>query len=192
MLLALALASALAAADPADPVAPPRPSLRQVTEAAGLPWPPPDFWIGVDKSERTLVAWSGALPLKTWPVGLGEPAGDKRRQGDRRTPDGTFHVVTRNARSRFHRFLGLDYPRPEDADRGLRAGWITREEAEAIRAAAARGARPPWNTALGGAIGIHGGGSATDWTLGCIALDDAALDELWPAARLGTPVVITE
>ena len=43
-----------------------------------------------------------------------------------------------------------------------------------------------------GAIGIHGGGSGGDWTLGYIALEDGDIEELWVATRIGTPVTILE
>jgi hypothetical protein len=52
------------------------------------------------------------------------------------------------------------------------------------------GRRPPWKTALGGEIGIHGGGSGLDWTWGCIALENEAVAELFPVLPLGTPVRI--
>ena len=37
---------------------------------------------------------------------------------------------------------------------------------------------------------IHGGGTADDWTAGCVALDDGDMDALWAACPLGTPVEI--
>jgi WD40 repeat protein len=49
---------------------------------------------------------------------------------------------------------------------------------------------PPQDTALGGEIFIHGGGTGSDWTLGCIALADARIDWLFAAAGPGTVVVI--
>ena len=35
-----------------------------------------------------------------------------------------------------------------------------------------------------------GGGIAGDWTAGCVALEDADMDVLWPLCPLGTPVEI--
>ncbi len=57
-------------------------------------------------------------------------------------------------------------------------------------AAIDNGRCPPWNTRLGGEIFIHGRGSGSDWTLGCVALDDADMKELYDAVSLGTPVII--
>jgi hypothetical protein len=67
---------------------------------------------------------------------------------------------------------------------------ITRAEHEAILAAHRERRCPPWKTALGGEVGIHGGGVGRDWTLGCIALENRDVDELWQALPLGTPVLI--
>jgi L,D-peptidoglycan transpeptidase YkuD (ErfK/YbiS/YcfS/YnhG family) len=49
---------------------------------------------------------------------------------------------------------------------------------------------PPQTTRLGGEIYIHGRGSRSDWTLGCIALDDDAMKELYDAIPVGTVVRI--
>ncbi|MFR5856107.1 MAG: L,D-transpeptidase family protein [Lachnospiraceae bacterium] len=39
--------------------------------------------------------------------------------------------------------------------------------------------RPPWGTALGGEIYLHEGGTASDWTQGCIALESADMARLF-------------
>lgn len=167
-------------------------SLRENAEARGVSWPPERFWIEIDKSERRLTAWSGGVALKHYRVGLADGVGDKVRQGDLKTPTGLFRVVTRNAKSSFHLFLGLSYPDPEDARRGLAQGLVTEAQAASIEEAAAAGRKPPWDTRLGGAIGIHGGGGSADWTLGCIAVEDEEIEELWELARHGTRVLIEE
>ena len=59
-----------------------------------------------------------------------------------------------------------------------------------IRQAVEQGKRPPWSTKLGGQIGIHGGGTSRDWTAGCVALTDEAVEELFEAIPYGTVVVI--
>lgn len=173
-----------------DPPAVEPVTLRDAVDAAGLPWPPPELTIRVEKAARRLTVHSGDRALVTWPVALGGPNADKVRQGDRATPEGTFRVVTRNDRSQFHLFLGLSYPNAEDADRGVADGTITATQAARIREADAAGRVPPWNTALGGAIGIHGGGAGADWTLGCIAVENPQIEELWEVAPMGTKVVI--
>jgi len=162
-----------------------RRTLSEACAAAGVPYPPPDVRIVVEKSLRRLTLLSGARPIIRYRVGLGfAPSDNKAREGDGRTPEGELRVVTRNEKSRFRRFLGLSYPRPADITQGA----VTLDERASIERAFRDGTQPPWETPLGGAVGIHGHGGSSDWTSGCIALDDAAIDLLWEAVPLGTPV----
>lgn len=165
-------------------------TLQAAATQAGVAWPLTEVWVHIDKSDHQLVLYSGPTAVKRYRAGLGDPNGDKGQQGDRKTPEGTFRVVTRNAQSRFHLFIGLSYPTAEDADRGLAAGLISAATAARIREAEAAGRQPPWNTPLGGAIGIHGEGGAADWTLGCVAVENDEIEELWGAVPMGTRVVI--
>ena len=133
----------------------------------------------VDKSDHTLTLYAGDRALKTYRVALGtEPVGDKICQGDRRTPEGRYVLDYRNPNSKYHRSIHVSYP--DAADR---------------REAAARGCPP------GGDIMIHGlppGWDSLarlvdplpDWTLGCIALRNAEMDEIWNAVADGTPIEI--
>lgn len=147
--------------------------------------------IVVTKGDRRLELFDGDALVRTYGVALGaDPVGTKLREGDRRTPEGVYYVCTRNAESRYHRALGLSYPGTADAGRGLRDGTITQVQHDAIVAAIEAGARPPWDTPVGGEIMIHGNGAGRDWTLGCIALEDADIAELFEAVRMGTPVEI--
>jgi murein L,D-transpeptidase YafK len=143
------------------------------------------------KSKRLLCLFDGDRLIRSYAIDLGSyPSGPKHRQGDGRTPLGTFRVVTRNAASPYHRFLGLDYPNTEAVGRGLREGLISKGEAASIRAALAAGRCPDWSTALGGGIGIHGRWRGSDWTAGCIALADENVEELFSVLRIGDPVEI--
>jgi murein L,D-transpeptidase YafK len=157
--------------------------------------------ITVRKAARQLeLACDGTVRAR-YRVSLGrDPRGPKQREGDGRTPEGDYYVCTRNERSAFHLFLGLSYPGPADADRGVKARRIGPAHARAIAAAHAERRAPPWNTALGGAVGIHGIKRGWgflgpmhrwfDWTNGCIALADHEIETLWQAAPLGTPVKV--
>ena len=194
--IALAAACALLAArsagwNPLKPPPAPAVALRAACRAAQVAYPPPRPRVLIRKGERTLSLYSGDTLVKRYPVALGRaPAGDKEREGDGRTPEGEFYVCTRLERSRFHRFLGISYPAPEDAHRGLEARLVTRAERDAILAAHRRRRKPSWDTRLGGAVGIHGGGTTFDWTLGCIALENDAVEELFAVLPHGTPVRI--
>lgn len=145
----------------------------------------------ISKSGRRLALYSGGAVVRTYRVGLGlDPVNDKVRQGDRRTPEGSFYIFIKNPKSSFYLSLGLSYPDIEDAERGLRDGLISRAQHNRIVRAIERRERPPQNTALGGDIFIHGNGSQSDWTWGCIALDNKDMKELFDAVPVGTRVEI--
>jgi len=145
----------------------------------------------VHKERRELVVYSGETLLKTYRVGLGlNPVPPKERQGDRATPEGAYVVCRKNPRSQFLLSLGLSYPNAADADRGLKAGLVSRRQHRQILESARTGSCPPWDTPLGGEIFVHGNGSASDWTWGCVALDDDDIRELYPRIPVGTPVVV--
>ncbi|HYE16422.1 MAG TPA: L,D-transpeptidase [Pyrinomonadaceae bacterium] len=147
--------------------------------------------IVVSKRARRLVLYSAGRPVRAYRVVLGfAPEGDKVEQGDGRTPEGAFYVCMKNERSRFYLSLGLSYPDEEDAARGLRDGLITRAQHDRIARAIRRKLTPPWNTRLGGEIFIHGGGTASDWTAGCVALENEHIKELFDSVPLGAAVVI--
>jgi len=147
----------------------------------------------VDKTGRTLTVLSAGTVVKVYRIALGRrPDWDKVRQGDNRTPLGHFYVCNKNAQSNFNKALGLSYPNAEDARRGLAVGLITRRQELAILEAVEHGQQPPWNTKLGGQIMIHGGGTARDWTTGCVAMNDSDIDELFPLVPVGTPVVVEQ
>jgi len=98
-------------------------------------------------------------------VGLGlNPVDDKKRQGDRATPEGEFYIFTKNNKSTYYLSLGISYPNVEDAERGLRDGLISRAQHDAIVKAIRSKTAPPQNTELGGDIYIHGNGASSDWT----------------------------
>ena len=147
--------------------------------------------IVVSKSARQLSLYSDGRVVRTYRVALGtNPVDDKLRQGDRSTPEGDFYVCVKNARSNFYLSLGLSYPNVEDAERGLRDKLITRAQRDAIVRAIQNKRRPPWDTALGGEIFIHGGGTEGDWTWGCVALANPDIKELFDAVPMGTSVRI--
>jgi murein L,D-transpeptidase YafK len=144
---------------------------------------PPDGAITADsvvvvKKERTLTLMSRGTVLKTYKVALGgEPVGPKMRQGDHRTPEGTYILDHRNAHSRFYRAIHISYPNARDLAQARKLG-----------------------VASGGDIYVHGlpngygwlGGNhrLKDWTDGCIAVTNEEIDEIWRAVKDGTPIEI--
>lgn len=137
---------------------------------------PPVTQIIVNKSARQMLFLSGNTIIKAYNVGLGnEPIGHKQFEGDGRTPEGLYYIDRRNPDSRYHLSLGISYPNPQD-------------EANA----AALGMR------AGSDIFIHGQGSEgqalskvkRDWTVGCIAVTDPEIEDIYAMVREGTPIQI--
>lgn len=134
--------------------------------------------IVIFKAEHKLQLLNSGKALKTYKVALGpNPVGHKEREGDGRTPEGVYVIDYRNANSQFYRALHVSYPNAADRE-----------------AARKRGVRP------GGLIMIHGLGkkygwvgsahTLKDWTLGCIAVTNEEIDEIWKLVPDGTPVEI--
>jgi murein L,D-transpeptidase YafK len=134
--------------------------------------------------------------VKTYSCITGGNAGDKAVEGDRKTPEGSFHIVFKNPQSKFHLSLGLDYPNREDAQRGLASGLITRRQYEDILAALAsdltreENQKKLWYTPLGGEIFLHGHAEGRTGTAGCVALSNPDIEELYAVLPLGTPVEV--
>ncbi|NIA08602.1 MAG: L,D-transpeptidase family protein [Nitrospiraceae bacterium] len=155
--------------------------------------------IVIDKGIHRLFLCRHGKIIKRIPVSLGiDSMSPKRHREDGSTPEGSYYVTYKKAKSRFYKFLGISYPNEVDAWMGLRAGYISLGEFHSIVRAISAGSPPPDYTALGGGIGIHGGGiyrnngrqRTRDWTEGCIAVDDHAMDIIYAFCRLGDPVVI--
>jgi murein L,D-transpeptidase YafK len=152
--------------------------------------------IHIDKARRRLRLIDTDCIILDCSIGLGScPVGHKQAEGDGRTPEGIYYVCTRNHRSKYTLFLGLSYPSPADAQAAFQHGSISSAQLDAVIHAHKAKTRPPWDTPLGGQIGIHGGGIAkgdglADSTVGCIALLNDDIRRLWAFAPLGTPVYI--
>jgi murein L,D-transpeptidase YafK len=130
------------------------------------------------KSKRRLLLLHHGVVLKSYSIALGShPRGPKRWEGDGRTPEGLYVIDGRLADSAYHLSLHISYPSEADRERALAAG------------------KDP-----GGKIMIHGMperfGYAEparffgDWTDGCIAVDNTAIEQIWNAVDDGTPIEI--
>jgi uncharacterized protein YijF (DUF1287 family) len=155
-----------------------------------------DLWIKVLKKERRLILMHGAKVVKAYRIALSSfnPLGDKVKQGDGGTPEGRFFIceMIRNPGQAKYgaRSMRLSYPNIEDARRGLKDGLIDQKAYWAVIKSIRAGRMPPQNTSLGGSIRIHGGGAQNDWTLGCVALEDEDVREIYEQVRPGTRVEI--
>ena len=133
---------------------------------------PPVTAVEVHKADRKLYLLNGTQVLKAYDMHLGgTPVGPKHFEGDGKTPEGLYYITHRNARSAFHLSLGISYPNTID------------------RAYAASQGKEP-----GGDIFIHGerqqGASRGDWTVGCIAVTDREIEEIFAMVNPGTPISI--
>jgi hypothetical protein len=122
----------------------------------------------VDRAGEAPSCWRAALGV----TNQGEhPPGAKGRRGDRKTPEGWYRSSDRPW-SRFAPAITIHYPNRADANAAYAAGIIDDEQRDAIHARLDNDQSPSAATGLGGNILFHGGGSARDWTHGCVALND--------------------
>jgi murein L,D-transpeptidase YafK len=132
----------------------------------------------IRKSERMLFLEQDGQVFREYSVSLGmNPIGHKQRRGDKRTPEGSYVISHHLPGSMFYKALLISYPNRDD-----------------IRAARRKGYDP------GGLIMIHGLPEAAkgneedffqrDWTNGCIAVTNDAIDQIWNLVKDGTPVDI--
>lgn len=153
------------------------------------------FRLVIRKGERRLLLYhsiGGREELdRTLRIALGgEPTGRKTKQGDGATPEGEYYITHRNRASMYHLSLGLSYPNQSDAANGVVRRLITRKQYESIAQAISKLEKPPQSTALGGDIFIHGGGTTSDWTAGCIAIENQDIEYLFQRLPLKTRVTI--
>lgn len=153
--------------------------------------------IKVTKSRGELRVMDGSAMVKIYKCITGSNFGDKEIEGDRKTPEGRFHIVCKNPQSKFHLSMGLDYPNEEDANRGLAAGLLSPDMHRRLLDDINRGDMSDenvqnrvWKTPLGGEIFIHGCAESRTGTAGCIALTNPDITELYALCPVGTPVDI--
>jgi lipoprotein-anchoring transpeptidase ErfK/SrfK len=146
----------------------------------------PGRWILIRKSDHTLSVFDADHRVKTYAVVLGaDPVDPKLYEGDRRTPEGEYHVIAKHVHPEWQRFLLLDYPNADD-----RQVYIWRRTKGLVPA---RGGQV---AGTGGAIGIHGtvndalNRAGVNWTYGCISLLSRDMRELYDIVPVGTRVVI--
>ena len=130
------------------------------------------------KKDHLLELIAKGKMIRTYKVALGQGGlAPKQKEGDARTPEGRYVIDSRNAASAYHKALHISYPNAEDRKRAAKLG-----------------------VSPGGAVMIHGlpngkgwvgaGHRLYDWTLGCIAVTDDEIEEIWRLVPTGTPVEI--
>jgi len=132
----------------------------------------------IDKSDRELQLLSDGRVFRTFKIALGiSPTGDKKEEGDFKTPEGRYLLDVRNPDSDYFLSIHVSYPNIEDRN-----------------AAKNLGLNP------GGSIMIHGQPNVPshtetyyrtqDWTNGCIAVSNSDMIDIWLMTGENTPIEI--
>src|SRR5438874_13795551 len=73
------------------------------------------YYIVIDKSDYELSVYDAEGWLVTYPIVFGnKDQGDKMVQGDRKTPEGTFTIISKKMHNKWCRYFGLDFPTAAD------------------------------------------------------------------------------
>ena len=132
----------------------------------------------VEKAKRKLHLLKGGVAFRSFDIALGiRPIGDKEKEGDFKTPEGSYLLDARNPDSEYFLAIHVSYP-------------DSRDRAEARK----KGVDP------GGAIMIHGQPNdptrseayyrTQDWTNGCIAVSNSDMIDIWLMTAENTPIEI--
>ena len=157
------------------------PLLEQVSENN---YSPKNLKILIDKSAYTLQVYHKDSLLITYPCVFGfDPVSDKMQEGDGATPEGEFGIRSMYPHKSWSYFIWIDYPNAESWN-----GFRKRKADGTIANSAT----------IGGEVGIHGvPGDAddlitnkTNWTLGCISLTSAHIEDLYKSINASTKIEI--
>ena len=138
----------------------------------------------IDKSDYELSVYDDKGWYATYPVVFGNNTlADKKMEGDKNTPEGSFHIIAKRVHEKWCRFMSLDYPTAESREK-----FNNRKQRGEI----------PSNAGIGGGIGIHGTWPHEDfiidryknWTLGCISMKNSDVTEIYAFSGSGTKVTI--
>jgi hypothetical protein len=165
-----------------------------------------DYRIVVDKGDHQLSLYRGQEAIRTYPVAIsGRGTGARHRYDDYLMPEGEFLIASMQYTSIFGPRQMLlettpqalaDYHAQYNEAEELVQEWETQYGPldtiwEVYDYNAAHPGREIWHDIL-----IHGGGSERDWTLGCIALNNDDVLELFSLLQhsqhrgIGVPVII--
>ena len=132
----------------------------------------------VYKAERKMMLLYKGNVVREYRVALGgNPEGHKLQEGDQKTPEGEYIIDWHNPHSSYHKSLHISYPNKADKLQARRR-----------------------KVSPGGNVFIHGLGNGwgeigkehalNDWTLGCIAVSNEEMDEIFEAVKNGTKIFI--
>jgi murein L,D-transpeptidase YafK len=144
------------------------------------------YYIIVDKSEYELYVYDDEGWYATYPIVFGsKDLSDKMKEGDKRTPDGSFKVVLKKIHNKWGPELLLDYPNPTSVQK-----FNDRKVKGLI----------PKNAKIGDGIAIHATRPQEEWTIdtyynwtdGCVSVKYTEMKDLYSYIPVGTPVTIRQ
>jgi murein L,D-transpeptidase YafK len=142
------------------------------------------YYIIVDKSDFELKVYDAEGWYATYPVVFGsKDPGDKLREGDKKTPNGSFKIILKKIHKQWGPELLLDYP--------------TKENVELFKERKAQGLIPS-NAKIGAGIAIHATRPQEEWTVdnfynwtdGCVSVKYSEMKDLFSYIPVGTKVTI--
>lgn len=146
--------------------------------------PDGEIYVLVIKSNYELQIYDQNGWYATYPAVFGSKSlEDKMVQGDRKTPEGTFHIVSKRPHEKWSKIMDLDYPTAAD---------IAKFKERKARGLISKDAK------IGDGIAIHGTWPHDDhavdayqmWTNGCISLKNEDMDEVYRVVPVGAKVII--
>ena len=142
------------------------------------------YYIIVDKSDYELKVYDDEGWYATYPIVFGsKDLSDKMKEGDKRTPTGSFKVVLKKIHPKWGPELLLDYPTPESFRR------FNERKAKGLI---------PKTAKIGDGIAIHATRPEEEWTVdnfynwtdGCVSVKYSEMKDLYSYIPVGTPVTI--
>ncbi len=142
------------------------------------------YYIIIDKSDYELKVYDEDGWYATYPVVFGgKDLGDKMKEGDKKTPNGSFKVILKKIHPKWGPELLLNYPNNDSYQK--------------FQARKLKGLIPK-NARIGDGIAIHATRPEEEWTIdnfynwtdGCISVKYTEMKDLFSYIPIGTPVTI--
>lgn len=158
------------------------PTLKSIVSQRKIP--KDELHIVVRKAVRKLTVYYKTETLITYPCVLGfSPEGDKMQEGDGKTPEGKFNILSMYPHKSWSYFIWFDYPNAVSRQR------FKERKADGTISG---------NAGIGGEVGIHGVPTGrndlieknSDWTLGCISLTTENITDLYQSIGTKTTIEI--
>ena len=142
------------------------------------------YYIIVSKKNYELKVFDNEGWYATYPIVFGSrDLGDKMREGDRKTPTGSFKIILKKIHNKWGPELLLNYPNEESYRK------FNERKAKGLL---------PANARIGDGIAIHATRPEEEWTVdnfynwtdGCVSVKYTEMKDLYSYIPVGTPVTI--